>query len=322
MTQESLEVRRRSESAEPLGFLDWQKLVHDEFVRLDYEPENNESFRGSFSASEVGELVFADLWHEAIRVTRSSRNAQTDTEHFYKFSLQLDGYSIIAQNERESLLKPGDLGVYATHRPFTYTAPETSRTLIVVLPASALQLSPRLARKITAVKISGDSSLGVIASKYVIEVREALRKGSIRPSMALADSVISVLRSTLINSLDDTEDSADEQLVKAILETIEQRLGDRDLTQNEIAKIHHISVRQLQRIFQEQGTTFTHWLQSRRLDNCRLELESGSRDDSTLHEIAFDWGIPDASYFSRIFRRRFGKSPSEYRHNYSNRLSS
>ena len=46
--------------------------------------------------------------------------------------MQLDGYSIVEQNGRESALAPRDIVLYDTARPFTVTTNESARSLVMV----------------------------------------------------------------------------------------------------------------------------------------------------------------------------------------------
>lgn len=58
------------------------------------------------------------------------------------------------------------------------------------------------------------------------------------------------------------------------------------------------------------GITLKEFLIKRRLENARIMLLDGSVNAS---EAAAQCGFEDAAYFARIFRRRFGHSPSQLR---------
>lgn len=300
-------------ASEMSSFEGWRRKVSDEFVKLTLEPENVGVFRGSLRAIEFGDLLMANLWHDPLKVSRSAGQAQGDVEHFYKITVQLDGYSIIAQDDRESALAPGDFTIYTTERPFTVTTPASARSLVIAVPIETMRMPGRLMDQITAVRVSGRTGLGVVASKFMTGLDEGLGKRAILPSRELADSVLSVLRSTLTHEFGESLAAGDESTGATILAYIEQRLGDPEFSQDEVASAHHISVRQLQRIFQEQGTTFSQWVQSRRLEQIRRELERAGQPGAGVHDIAITWGIHDASYFSRLFKQRYGMTPTEYR---------
>ncbi|MER6812269.1 helix-turn-helix domain-containing protein [Spirillospora sp. NPDC000708] len=101
--------------------------------------------------------------------------------------------------------------------------------------------------------------------------------------------------------------------VRAIKEWIEAHLRDPDLTPAAIAGAHHISVRQLYRVFEPSGTTVARYVRDLRLERCRRELSDPSLAGLRIGAIASRWGLPDAAGFSRAFRAAYGLSPSAYR---------
>jgi transcriptional regulator GlxA family with amidase domain len=58
------------------------------------------------------------------------------------------------------------------------------------------------------------------------------------------------------------------------------------------------------------GTTLIEHLQDIRIEHAKQLLESGRRP---IDEISGDAGYEDASFFRRLFKRRTGLSPSQYR---------
>ncbi|WP_433152417.1 helix-turn-helix domain-containing protein [Actinomadura nitritigenes] len=101
--------------------------------------------------------------------------------------------------------------------------------------------------------------------------------------------------------------------VRAIKEWIEAHLRDPDLTPAAIAAAHHVSVRQLYRVFEPSGTTVARYVRDLRLERCRRELSDPSLAGLRIGAIASRWGLPDAAGFSRAFRAAYGLSPSAYR---------
>jgi AraC-like DNA-binding protein len=55
------------------------------------------------------------------------------------------------------------------------------------------------------------------------------------------------------------------------------------------------------------------WIRSRRLERCRRDLLDPALATRTVEAIGERWGLTDAAHFSRVFRRRFGAPPAEYR---------
>jgi AraC-like DNA-binding protein len=87
---------------------------------------------------------------------------------------------------------------------------------------------------------------------------------------------------------------------------------DADLAARNIADAVGVSTRYVQILFAAMGTTPSCYIQSRRLDHA-AQLLARTRRSSAITAIAFDSGFNDLSTFCRVFRRRFGVAPRDYR---------
>jgi AraC-like DNA-binding protein len=85
------------------------------------------------------------------------------------------------------------------------------------------------------------------------------------------------------------------------------------LSMRAVAAGQHISPRYLQKLFKENGTTFTQFVVGRRLARAGQMLSDPRLAHHPITAIAFDSGFQDLSYFNRTFRCRFGCTPSEFR---------
>ncbi|WP_141584821.1 helix-turn-helix domain-containing protein [Actinomadura sp. WMMA1423] len=81
------------------------------------------------------------------------------------------------------------------------------------------------------------------------------------------------------------------EMLRAIEEWIEARLHDPSLSPAAIAAAHHISVRQLYRVFQPTGTTVARYIRTRRLEHCRRELGDPFLGAQRIGAIAGRWGL-------------------------------
>ncbi len=83
-----------------------------------------------------------------------------------------------------------------------------------------------------------------------------------------------------------------------------------DLKVKDFANISNRSLQTFKRDFKEYyGTTPGKWLTERRLNKAMSIL---GETDKTVREIAFDSGFNNASHFSRVFKKHFGKSPTDF----------
>jgi AraC-like DNA-binding protein len=102
-------------------------------------------------------------------------------------------------------------------------------------------------------------------------------------------------------------------LVLRVHAFIEDRLGDPRLTPATIARAHHVSLRSLYKLFEEEHASVAGLIRERRLERCRRDLLDPSLGEVPVSAIAARWGLTNAAHFSRAFRAAYGASPVEYR---------
>lgn len=94
---------------------------------------------------------------------------------------------------------------------------------------------------------------------------------------------------------------------------IVDNLGSPSLTLAQVARVHGLSLRQLERLFQREGLTPGAWLRDQRLLRCRKDLDDPACADKPVYAIGARWGFADPVTFNRAFSRAYGLPPGEYR---------
>ena len=79
------------------------------------------------------------------------------------------------------------------------------------------------------------------------------------------------------------------------------------------ARAHGIAPRQIQRLFEQEGTTFTEFVLRERLSFAHRLLREPEHAARTISALAIEAGFGDLSYFNHSFRRQYGATPSEAR---------
>jgi AraC-like DNA-binding protein len=94
---------------------------------------------------------------------------------------------------------------------------------------------------------------------------------------------------------------------------IDRNLFDPDLTVGAIARRSGVSVRYIQRSFEQEGVCAKAYIRQRRLEASARLLRDPRRRSFSITEIAFRCGFNSSAHFGRQFRARFGLSPRDYR---------
>jgi AraC-like DNA-binding protein len=103
------------------------------------------------------------------------------------------------------------------------------------------------------------------------------------------------------------------QLARQILRRIEGAYADPELSPEGVAHDLGISKRYLQTLLAGSGTSFVQELNATRLDRASDLLSDPRAAALPIAEVAYRAGFLDAGYFTRLFRKRFGITPREWR---------
>ncbi|GAD24095.1 helix-turn-helix transcriptional regulator [Acidovorax sp. MR-S7] len=98
-----------------------------------------------------------------------------------------------------------------------------------------------------------------------------------------------------------------------IQRSIHARLDQPGLSLDTIARLHHTTPRQIQRLFASQDTCFSGYLAEARMQHARTLLASPAHRHRRVLDIALDCGFADLPAFGRAFRRHFGLTPGDAR---------
>lgn len=307
--------RRTGETAPVLDFSGFRTAVSESFVPLQVTSDRPDPFFGRIRSAEADEIHVSEVSASKHVVERTPELIARADRNYFKLSLQLSGTGLLIQEGREAVLRPGDLAVYDTHRPYTLVFDDDFRTMVVMFPKHLIGLPPELVSQLTAVRFDGATGVGGIVVPFLGQLVANLDQLSGATGARLAHSALDLTTTLFADQLGTAAELADPHhaLMQRIRDYIEANLPSAELGPTRIAAEHYISTRHLQGLFQEQGTTVSAWIRSRRLERCRRELMDPLSATRSVASIATRWGFVDAAHFSRVFKATYGESPSEAR---------
>ncbi|MGW0843798.1 helix-turn-helix domain-containing protein [Streptomyces sp. NPDC002787] len=213
-------------------------------------------------------------------------------------------------------LEPGDICFYDANRPPLLDFPERCRLKVFLVPREELGLEGSDIRQVVATPVARSSRLGTLLSPFLSELADTAVSAEPLVGELLARNAVNLLATLATERLGRAATGTPggrSPLVARILRFVDEHLADADLSPEVIAGAHHISVRYLHKLFQDEGTSVGRWIQRRRLEECRRDLVLGVRNRRTIASVAGRWGFLSATHFSRVFRAAYGMSPSEWR---------
>jgi DNA-binding response OmpR family regulator len=117
-------------------------------------------------------------------------------------------------------------------------------------------------------------------------------------------------RQVELNPREITASSMDEQFLQRLMDVFENHISDSDFNTESLAREVGMSRSNLYRKIQALTNQSTHdFILSLRLKRAAQLLDKKS---ATVSEVAYAVGFNSPSHFSKVFRREFGQSPSDF----------
>ncbi len=104
-------------------------------------------------------------------------------------------------------------------------------------------------------------------------------------------------------------ESASGDFMFAVKSILNSHVGDGRLTRSEASRALGVSVHVLTRRLKSAGLTFSDLTEQLKFERAQSLLLKGKR----IREISSDLGFADVSSFTRAFKKRVGRSPSQWR---------
>jgi AraC-like DNA-binding protein len=264
-------------------------------------------FRARVVSHDFGPLKIVELVTPQGECFRDARSTRSADEAWWQIELMMRGQAVVEQGRGTAELGPTDLVLVDPARPARFASTASTHVSILV-PRRELRLRPGDAARLTGVRIKGDRGPGALVSSLAHDLGRSLsgfRAGEAERSAAAVVELIAVALEAQLNG--DVRTGPDEALRDRVVGYIEARLSDRGLSPGMLAAAHHISVRRLHKLFEDQPETVAALIRRRRLERCRADL---TRGDRTVTAVAARWGFHDPAYFSRVFKAAYGYRPT------------
>lgn len=302
-------------SEEPLSFTAYRHAVSHAVVALDVHAEHDESFRGALDAAVAGDINVFGIAADGHSVHRTPDLIARAPQQYFKFSLIERGSGLIVQDGRETSLRAGDMAIYDTDRPYSLLFDETMRMSVVMFPKVMLDIPAETIGRLTATRLDGAGGVGAMIAPYVASLARGAGELDAHLARRMFRTAVDMVGTLLEANLgrEATSTDAHGTLMRRVLDHIDEHLSDSDLSPSQIAAAHFISVRHLHALFNEQGTTVSTVIRTRRLERCYDVLVDPQQAHRSITDVALANGFVDAAHFSRTFRAHFGVPPSGVR---------
>ena len=290
----------------------WRSTVCDQFVPLDVRPAAGPSVHGRITAVSVADTHLRKIAAGAHRFERTSGLVRAADEDYYQIALARKGRTLVAQDGRETVIRPGDFVLYDSSRPFTFVTDGEFAYSVCLFPKRLLPLSRFELEAATAVRFDGRQGLGAMVPPLLAAMHRLDADGLPAASMAALTQSIGDMYVALVRSRVDANAPPNLHLMRAQA-YIDEHIADPDLCPAAVAFACAISVSYLHKLFSETGVSVTGYIRERRLQGCWSDLRTPECAGLTVGSIGARWGLHDPAHLSKAFRARFGVSPRAHR---------
>ncbi|MGW2952846.1 helix-turn-helix transcriptional regulator [Streptomyces eurythermus] len=188
----------------------------------------------------------------------------------------------------------------------------------VDVPRARLPLPSDDLGRVIGHRMTGQEGIGALLTAFLTTMVDNTRSFTAADAPRLETVLLDLLATVFANRLDSMHclpaESRRRTLTLRIRAFIQANLHDPQLTPRTIAAAHHISTSYLHLLFQHEEETVAAWIRSQRLERTLRALADPTMRAIPIHAIAARSGFPRAADFTRAFRRAYGVSPRDYRH--------
>lgn len=264
--------------------------------------------------------VFRDEGVGSRNVVHSVSHIDTLPSDDYIVAIPLSNRSQVVQAGRVALIEPGSFLLTATAAPFSaWVSPQGSQArfaqLLAKVPGDRLRHRlPQVQESINK-PINIDSGAGRIM-KSMIELalndgRSLTEIGAMHFGAMLMEAIANAVSESSPLKQAGMPLSTLVRIRETAKEFIVCNLSNPLLDVALVADHCGVSPRYLQVAFAEVAAKPGAYIRELRLLRCQSDLRSRTRGNRPIIEIAMKWGFDDPAHFSRLYKRRFGYSPSK-----------
>lgn len=295
--------------SEALGH--WRQWVFDTLAPNDLDAPDKNAFFAHWKSHALGPLRLLAFEASPQRVVHKGYQRSYSGEPTFQLVYSRRERFDTRVGTSHFAVNPGEFVLLDNAQAYEMCMETSHEAIDLVMPASWLERYIPHPFAFVGRSFSASSGWGLpLGSLLTTMSRELI--GSTVPRKQLADQVGALL-SLALGELPAPTSRHQGKIVQRLLHLIEERHAEPELNPGDVAAELGISKRYLHALLAETGTTFISLLNRIRLDRASEILADPRFRSLQVSEVAWRCGYFDPSYFARLFGRRFGMRPSEWR---------
>ncbi|MFI0923360.1 helix-turn-helix domain-containing protein [Streptomyces sp. NPDC021012] len=307
----------------PQNRFEWfEEVVSHVLMPTAFHAQDADGFYAQGGLLDLGAAQLARFTYAPLCSRRTPALIRRGDPEQYQLGLVTSGSSWFAQQGGEAELGAGDMVLWDTSRPYESGSGTDGRgveVLVLQIPKARMPLPSQRVDGLLGRRVRSGAGMAAILAGFLMDLAEKGPDCSPHELGELGEMAVSLTASCLAGQLGSAVKQPAElrshTLLRQVNAFIEHRLGDPDLSPRVIADHHHISLRSLYALFQDEPEGVAAMIRRRRLERCRADLARPDLRQQHIQTIAARWGFTSTTAFSRTFRTAYDITPRDYRAN-------
>lgn len=294
----------------------WNEVICRTVVDLDCRPIEQPNFEASIGGFDVAGLGVYDIHTRAHLVFRGRPEITRMDSDALIINYVSAGSLYSEQDERAVDLQVGDGAICDAARPYFFRFDRPLGCISIKLDKSELRHRVDSVDGITAQSLAAGSTLNPLVFDCTRSLIRNMPTMTGPSAVRAADLLKELLVATLSEVVRRSPSALSAYRGAALLRVksfVEEHLCDPDLDAQKVSLGVHLSTRYISKLFEAEDSSLVRHIWQRRLDRCAARLRDLAWANASISTIAMELGFNNLSHFSRAFRRRFNRSPRDYR---------
>ncbi|SDE22045.1 helix-turn-helix domain-containing protein [Paraburkholderia lycopersici] len=265
--------------------------------------------RHDFAGTEIVETICDPCVGE-----RTREHVHRDDELYIGVQLTTSGRERFRIGDSGVEVNSGDLVVWTTDQVVQFEVMERLHKVTLMIPWALMREHvPERKHLPSGGRIESKTGVGSLLAVHLLALSNQISTLDSSVQGTVSRSTLELLGVALSGQQQTSPFDATAVMLRKVQDYILQHLHQEDLTPVHIAEANGISLRYLHMLFQRSDMTVSGFVLQSRLNACRRALLDPSYHRFQIGEIAFRWGFNSTSHFCRVFKEKFGQSPSDAR---------
>jgi AraC-like DNA-binding protein len=285
-------------------------LPRDEHVGLGDQAEGLASERARIGRLDL-EFIRPDR-----SFTRNWERLSNVDDASYVMAFPLTGSVAFSQDGRTGFARPGEYLLLSELAFYKLSSDKNARLLMMRIPAAELRGRLVSIEDHVSRRFKPHEQMTRLLVEMIRSIAELFIHSPPPNPQALATEIVSFVALTI--GSEDRGAATDVRnaryhLRRRIVDFIESHLCDQSLSPKKIAASSRISLSYLYSLFNDNETTVSQFVQTKRLQRAYEILVADPKGHRTVSEVAYEVGFKNVSHFSRCFSRHFKVAPRDVR---------